>query len=413
MIQFSKYTLPNGLRVIHHHDISTPLVCMNILYDVGARDEDENKTGFAHLFEHLMFGGSVNIPNYDEPLQMVGGENNAFTTNDITNYYLTLPADNVETAFWLESDRMLSLAFGDKSLEVQRNVVIEEFKQRYLNQPYGDVWLILKPLCYKVHPYKWNTIGKEIKHIEDATMEDVKSFFKTHYHPSNAILVVAGNIDFNKTEALTEKWFGGIEAQVKKERNLPKEPKQNEARTLTVERNVPQNAIYKAYHVCNRYHADYYCMDVISDILSNGDSARLYNSLVKEQKLFTEINAYITGDLDEGMFIVSGKLCEGIGFEKAEQAINHELEMMKKEVLNDNELQKIKNKIESIHVFSETSISNKALNLAVAELMGDANRVNTEIDYYLNMKAVDIQAAANLYLQQENSNTLYYQKSNQ
>ena len=413
MIQFSKYTLPNGLRVIHHHDISTPLVCMNILYDVGARDEDENKTGFAHLFEHLMFGGSVNIPNYDEPLQMVGGENNAFTTNDITNYYLTLPADNVETAFWLESDRMLSLAFGDKSLEVQRNVVIEEFKQRYLNQPYGDVWLILKPLCYKVHPYKWNTIGKEIKHIEDATMEDVKSFFKTHYHPSNAILVVAGNIDFNKTEALTEKWFGGIEAQVKKERNLPKEPKQNEARTLTVERNVPQNAIYKAYHVCNRYHADYYCMDVISDILSNGDSARLYNSLVKEQKLFTEINAYITGDLDEGMFIVSGKLCEGISFEQAEQAINHELEMMKIEVLNDNELQKIKNKIESIHVFSETSISNKALNLAVAELMGDANRVNTEIDYYLNMKAADIQAAANLYLQQENSNTLYYQKSNQ
>jgi predicted Zn-dependent peptidase len=386
---------------------------MNILYDVGARDEDENKTGFAHLFEHLMFGGSVNIPNYDEPLQMVGGENNAFTTNDITNYYLTLPADNVETAFWLESDRMLSLAFGDKSLEVQRNVVIEEFKQRYLNQPYGDVWLILKPLCYKVHPYKWNTIGKEIKHIEDATMEDVKSFFKTHYHPSNAILVVAGNIDFNKTEALTEKWFGGIEAQVKKERNLPKEPKQNEARTLTVERNVPQNAIYKAYHVCNRYHADYYCMDVISDILSNGDSARLYNSLVKEQKLFTEINAYITGDLDEGMFIVSGKLCEGISFEQAEQAINHELEMMKIEVLNDNELQKIKNKIESIHVFSETSISNKALNLAVAELMGDANRVNTEIDYYLNMKAADIQAAANLYLQQENSNTLYYQKSNQ
>jgi zinc protease len=413
MIQFSKYTLPNGLRVIHHHDISTPLVCMNILYDVGARDEDENKTGFAHLFEHLMFGGSVNIPNYDEPLQMVGGENNAFTTNDITNYYLTLPADNVETAFWLESDRMMSLAFGDKSLEVQRNVVIEEFKQRYLNQPYGDVWLILKPLCYKVHPYKWNTIGKEIKHIEDATMEDVKHFFKTHYHPSNAILVVAGNIDFNKTEALTEKWFGGIESQAKQERNLPKEPKQNEARTLTVERNVPQNAIYKAYHVCNRYHADYYCMDVISDILSNGDSARLYNSLVKEQKLFTEINAYITGDLDEWMFIVSGKLCEGISFEQAEQAINHELEMMKKEALNDNELQKIKNKIESIHVFSETSISNKALNLAVAELMGDANRVNTEIDYYLNMKAADIQAAANLYLQQENSNTLYYQKSNQ
>jgi predicted Zn-dependent peptidase len=385
---------------------------MNILYDVGARDEDESKTGFAHLFEHLMFGGSINIPNYDEPLQMVGGENNAFTTNDITNYYLTLPADNVETAFWLESDRMLSLAFGEKSLEVQRNVVIEEFKQRYLNQPYGDVWLLLKPLCYQVHPYKWNTIGKEIKHIEDATMDDVKSFFKTHYHPSNAILVVAGNIDLKRTEELSEKWFGGIEAQPKLERNLPKEPTQIEARTLTVERNVPQNAIYKAFHMCNRYHQYYYCMDVISDILSNGDSARLYHSLVKEQKLFTEINAYITGDLDEGLFIVSGKLCDDISFEQAEKAIDAELEMMKKDLLADHELQKIKNKIESIHVFSETSISNKALNLAVAELMGDANRVNSEIDYYLQMKAEDIQTAANLYIRQENSNTLYYKKSN-
>ena len=410
MIEFSKFNLDNGLKVIYHHDASTPLVCMNILYDVGARDEDESKTGFAHLFEHLMFGGSVNIPSYDEPLQRVGGENNAFTTNDITNYYLTLPAANIETAFWLESDRMLSLAFSEKSLEVQRSVVIEEFKQRYLNQPYGDVWLLLKPLCYTTHPYKWNTIGKEIKHIEDATIEDVKAFFKTHYHPSNATMVLAGNVDLETVKSLTHKWFGDIPNQPKKQRNLPKEPQQTQARTLRVERNVPQNAIYKAFHICNRYHSNYFCMDVVSDILSNGDSARLYNTLVKEQKLFTEINAYLTGDFDEGLFVVSGKLSDAVTFEQAEQAIDLELGKMKNTLLDDTELQKIKNKIESIHVFSETSVSNKALNLATAELMGDANIVNTEINHYLNMKAIDVKTAANLYLNQENSNTLYYAK---
>ncbi len=412
MINFSKFTLNNGLKVIHHHDVSTPLVCMNILYDVGARDEDESKTGFAHLFEHLMFGGSVHIPNYDEPLQRVGGENNAFTTNDITNYYLTLPAANVETAFWLESDRMLSLAFSEKSLEVQRNVVIEEFKQRYLNQPYGDVWLLLKPLCYQVHPYKWNTIGKEIKHIEDATIEDVKSFFKNHYHPENAVLVIAGNIELDATKELCAKWFENIPKQNKKLRHLPKEPAQTEARKLTVERDVPQNAIYKAYNMCNRKHPNYYCMDVISDILSNGDSARLYNSLVKEQKLFTEINAYLTGDSDEGLFVVSGKLSDDVTFETAENSINIELEKMKSTILEDHELQKIKNKIESIHAFSETSITNKALNLATSELMGDANLANTEIEFYINMKAEDIKNVANLYINNENSNTLYYKRLN-
>jgi len=410
MIEYSKFTLNNGLRVIHHHDVSTPLVCMNILYDVGARDEDESKTGFAHLFEHLMFGGSVNIPSYDEPLQRVGGENNAFTTNDITNYYLTLPAANVETAFWLESDRMLSLAFSEKSLEVQRSVVIEEFKQRYLNQPYGDVWLLLKPLCYKVHPYKWNTIGKEIKHIEDATMQDVKSFFAKHYHPANAVMVLAGNIDLERVKVLSEKWFENIPEQHKAERNLPKEPQQTEARKLEVVRDVPQNAIYKAYHICNRFDEKYYCMDVVSDILSNGDSARLYNALVKEQKLFTEINAYLSGDFDEGLFVVSGKLSDDVSFETAEKAIDTELDKVKNLMLSDTELQKIKNKIESIHIFSETGVANKALNLATAELMGDANMVNTEINHYLNMTVEAINVAANLYITQNNSNTLYYKK---
>src|ERR1041384_1374595 len=243
MIEFDKFTLENGLTVIVHQDNSSPLACLNILYDVGARDEEENMTGFAHLFEHLMFGGSINIPSYDEPLQLVGGENNAFTTNDITNYYCTVPAENLETAFWLESDRMLSLAFTDKSLEVQRSVVIEEFKQRYLNQPYGDVWLLLRPLAYKVHPYKWATIGKEISHIETAVMDDVKGFFKEHYHPANAIMVVAGNVELDQVKKLSEKWFEPIARQEKPKRNLPVEQKQTEAREMTVHRDVPANAL--------------------------------------------------------------------------------------------------------------------------------------------------------------------------
>jgi predicted Zn-dependent peptidase len=278
MIQFEKFTLDNNLRVIVHQDKSTPLACLNILYDVGARDEDENKTGFAHLFEHLMFGGSINIPSFDEPLQMVGGENNAFTTNDLTNYYCTVPAENIETMFWLESDRMLSLAFTDKSLEVQRSVVIEEFKQRYLNQPYGDVWLILRPLVYEKHPYKWATIGKEISHIENATMDDVKAFFKKHYNPSNSIMVVAGNVDVDQVKQLAKKWFGPIPAARKPVRNLPVEPKQTKPRRLTVERDVPASAIYKVYHMCARADEEYHTVDIISDILSRGNSSRLYKT---------------------------------------------------------------------------------------------------------------------------------------
>ena len=293
MIQFEKITLKNKLTLIIHQDKSTPMACVNILYNVGARDEDESKTGFAHLFEHLMFGGSINIPSYDEPLQLVGGENNAFTTNDITNYYCTVPAANLETAFWLESDRMLSLAFTDKSLEVQRSVVIEEFKQRYLNQPYGDVWLLLRPLAYKVHPYKWSTIGKEISHIENAVMSDVKAFFKEHYCPANAILVVAGNVDRENVIQLAEKWFEPIEAGKATVRNLPVEPAQTEERTLTVHRDVPQNAIYKAYHMCARVDKEYHTIDIMSDILSRGNSSRLYKTLIKDKKLFSEINAYV------------------------------------------------------------------------------------------------------------------------
>ena len=412
MIQFDKFTLKNNLTVIVHQDKSTPLACVNILYDVGARDEDENKTGFAHLFEHLMFGGSINIPNFDEPLQMVGGENNAFTTNDITNYYCTVPSENIETAFWLESDRMLSLAFTEKSLEVQRSVVIEEFKQRYLNQPYGDVWLLLRPLAYKTHPYKWATIGKEISHIEEATMHDVKSFFKKHYNPANAIMVVAGDVELEQVKQLCEKWFAPIANTEKPKRILPAEPKQTEPRRLTVERDVPANSIYKAYHMCSRKDKEYHTVDIISDILSRGNSSRLYKSLIKEKQLFTEVNAYVMGDFDKGLFVISGKTPDHVKMEDAENGIFEELEKIKKELVDENELQKCKNKVESSVTFSETDVLTKATNLAISELLGDASLINQEIEKYAVVTREDIRTQANLILDENNCSTLYYLAKN-
>lgn len=408
MIDYQKFTLKNNLTVIVHEDKSTPMACVNIVYDVGARDEDENKTGFAHLFEHLMFGGSINIPNYDEPLQLVGGENNAFTTNDITNYYCTVPAVNLETAFWLESDRMLSLAFTDKSLDVQRSVVIEEFKQRYLNQPYGDVWLLLRPLAFTTHPYKWSTIGKEISHIENATMDDVRSFFMEHYTPSNAIMVVAGNIDPIQVKELSEKWFEPIEAGKKTKRNLPVEPKQTEARKLTVERDVPANAIYKAYKMCARRDPEYHTIDILSDVLSRGNSSRLYKTLIKDKQLFTDINAYVMGDLDKGLFVISGKISEGVKVEDAENAVKEELEKLRTELIPPHELQKCKNKIESTLTFSETDVLTKATNLAISELLGDADLINQEIDRYAEVTAEKVKEQAIKVLDENNCSTLYY-----
>ena len=410
MISFEKHRLKNNLTLITHKDESTPMACVNILYDVGARDEDENKTGFAHLFEHLMFGGSVNIPNYDNPLQLVGGENNAFTTNDITNYHLTLPANNLETAFWLESDRMLSLAFTEKSLEVQRGVVVEEFKQRYLNQPYGDVWLHLRPLAFTKHPYRWCTIGKEISHIENATLTDVKSFFSRFYNPSNAIMVVSGNINTDKVLKLAEKWFEPIPAGEKPKRNLPQEPVQTSARNETLHRDVPANALYKAYHMCSRQDAEYYASDLISDVLSRGNSSRLYVELVKNQQLFSDINAYITGDLDEGLFCISGNLAEGIKMEDAEKGIEVEINKIKSELVGERELQKCKNKIEASLLFSETDILNKSTNLAISELLGDAEMVNQEGEKYQRVTPKDIRDTANKILREENCSTLYYLK---
>lgn len=411
MILFDRFELDNGLKVIVHKDKSTPIVALNILYDVGARDEDENKTGFAHLFEHLMFGGSINIPNFDEPLQRVGGTNNAFTSNDITNYYITIPKENLETAFWLESDRMMSLAFTEKSLEVQRSVVIEEFKQNYLNQPYGDVWLLLRPLAYQKHPYKWATIGKEVSHIENATMQNVKDFFYQHYLPNNAIMVVAGNVETEEIKTLANKWFGDIPKKQINKRNLPKEPQQKEARRLEVERNVPANAIYKAYKMCAKSDKDYHATDLLSDILSLGSSSRFHVSLIKDQKLFSEINAYVMGSADEGLLIISGKLSDDTTYKDAEIAIEKELEKVKAKMVVENELQKVKNKIESTHQFSETSVLNKAMNLAFAELQNDANDVNLEVDKYNNVTTEDIHRIANQILIPTNCSTLIYAKT--
>ena len=408
MVKFNRFTLDNGLRVIVHEDHTTPMAVLNILYDVGARDEDPDKTGFAHLFEHLMFGGSINIPQYDEPLQRVGGENNAFTTNDITNYYITLPASNIETAFWLESDRMLSLAFSEKSLEVQRNVVIEEFKQRYLNQPYGDVWLKLRPLVYKKHPYQWATIGKEIKHIEDARIGDVKAFFKKHYNPQNAIMVVGGNITTEQAKQLAEKWFGPIPAGEKYHRNLPQEPAQQEERRLTVTAKVPLNDVYIAFHMPGRLDEGYYEVDLISDILSRGNSSRLYKTLVKDKQLFSEIHAYNMGSFDKGMFVVEGKPLENVSIEMAEAAIWEELEIIKNQLVPADELTKVKNKTESTMVFSEMSLLDKAMNLAQFELFGDADKLNHETDKYLAVTAEQIQKQAKEIFRKENSSTLIY-----
>lgn len=412
MIQFERFVLANGLKVIVHQDISTPMAVVNIMYDVGARDEDPEKTGFAHLFEHLMFGGSVNIPTYDSPLQMAGGENNAYTSNDITNYYIQLPAENLETAFWLESDRMLSLAFGEKSLDVQRKVVSEEFKEHYLNKPYGDVWHKMRELAYKVHPYRWMTIGKELSHIENAKLEDVKNFFFKHYRPTNAILVVAGNVTVEKAKVLAEKWFGDIPAGEKYIRNLPQEPAQVEARKLEVKTDVPLDAFYKCWHIYPRTDKRYHIADLITEILSGGGSSRLFQALVKEKKLFSAIECYHSGSLDAGTLVIEGKLVKGIKMEDAENAIEEELEKMRTEKVTTTELQKVKNKVESLIAFEDMSLTNRANSLAFYELMGDAGQMNHELEKYNVVTTEDILNESRIIFRPENSNTLYYYSKN-
>jgi predicted Zn-dependent peptidase len=406
MLKYDRFTLKNGLTVLFHKDTTTPLAVVNTLYDVGARDESEDKTGFAHLFEHLMFGGSINIEDFDSPLQLAGGENNAFTSNDITNYYDVLPANNIETALWLESDRMLSLAFTEKSLEVQRSVVIEEFKQRYLNQPYGDVWLELRPLAYKTHSYKWATIGKELSHIEDATMDDVKAFFKQHYSPSNAVLCIAGNFELDEVKSLVQKWYGEIPAGTKYNRSLTKEPKQTEFREKTIERDVPANAFYYAFKMPDRLHPDFFTIDTLSDALGRDKSSRLYLSLKKELNLVSSISAYITGSIDEGLLIISGKLNDGVSFDAFDTALWSELNEFQSHAVSTDDLKKIMNKIRTAKEFEDMGILNRAMNLCSYELLGDVNLVNKESEIYNNITADDIQRVAKSILQRSSCSLL-------
>lgn len=394
MLKINRHILANGMRLVHSQDDSTQMVALNILYNVGARDEHPEHTGFAHLFEHLMFGGSVNIPDYDAPLQLAGGENNAWTNNDITNYYLTVPRQNVEIGFWLESDRMLSLDFNERSLEVQRGVVMEEFKQRCLNQPYGDVGHLLRPLAYKEHPYQWPTIGKELSHIANATLDEVKDFFFRFYAPNNAVLAVTGNISFEEAVALTEKWFGTIPRRDVPVRRLPQEPVQTEERRLTVERNVPLDALFMAFHMCERAHPDYYAFDILSDILSNGRSSRLNQHLVQEKQLFSSIDASISGSIDAGLFHISGKPSAGVSLEEAEAAVREELKILQNEAIAAQELEKVKNKFESTQIFGNINYLNVATNLAWFELNGAAEDMEKEVERYRAVTAGQLQTVA-------------------
>ncbi|TAG17967.1 MAG: insulinase family protein [Cytophagia bacterium] len=412
MIHYEQFTLDNGLEVYVHEDHTTPMAAVNILYNVGSRDEDENRTGFAHLFEHLMFGGSQHIPAYDAPLQKVGGENNAFTSPDITNYYITLPSVNLETAFWLESDRMMSLSFDPKVLEVQRKVVIEEFKQRYLNQPYGDVWLKLRPLAYQVHPYRWATIGKEISHIENATLDDVRAFFYKYYLPNNAILVVAGDVTLPQVKALTEKWFGPIAAGPQYVRRLPREPRQTEARFLETEAKVPLNALFKTYHIPARFDADYTAADLLSDVLGRGKSARLYQKLLKQRSLFAGINASMPPALEPGMLIVQGTINAGVTLEEANAAVEEVLQELAENGVAESELAKVKNQAESTLVFSEIELLNRAMSLAYAANAGNANWVNQETAKIVNVTTQQVQQMAQTVLAKQNCSTLFYRAVN-
>ena len=412
MIPYKKFVLSNGLRVLVHEDKSTPMAVVNVMYDVGARDEDPNKTGFAHLFEHLMFGGSINIPEYDTPLQIAGGENNAYTTNDLTNYYCQLPAENIETALWLESDRMLSLAFSEKSLDVQRKVVCEEFKEHYINKPYGDIWAKMRDLTYTTHPYKWMTIGKELSHVENATLQDVQSFFKKHYSPINAIVVVAGNIDTAYAVELVEKWFGGIPSGEKYNRNLPVEPKQVAAKVLEVKADVPFDAFIKAWHIDSRLEKGYYVADLITDILGGGGSSRLFQKLVKEKQIFSNLDCFHFGSVEKGLIAIEGRLVKGKTFQEAEDAIEEELNLIRENLVSENELQKVKNKTESVIAFEDMALMSRANSLAFYELLGDADLMSSELLKYQEVTTADILQYSNQIFNHNNSNTLRYYSNN-
>ncbi len=411
MIVYSKHILDNGLTLLCHTDTGTPFVSVNTLYKVGSRDEDPGKTGFAHLFEHLMFGGSKNAPDFDREVQAAGGESNAFTTNDFTNYYITVPAGNIETALWLEADRMAALNISGKSLGTQKNVVTEEYKQRYLNAPYGDVWLALRPLAYRVHPYRWPTIGSSLEHIERATLEDVRDFFHRFYRPDNAIISISGNIGEKEALEKVKKWFGAISPGNCRKAPLPVEPEQREARRLVMkEKSVPADMLFKAYHMGDRLSDHFYRCDLISDLLSNGQSSRLYLRLVKEKGIFSNLDAYITGESDPGLFVCSGTLSEGIGMETAEEALLEELGRFVSDPIEERELRKVINKMNAHLKYSEINYQNKANTMAFFEFLGASELINGEGEKYEEITAGQLQATARELFRPENCSTLHYLK---
>ncbi|MBP9055105.1 MAG: insulinase family protein [Saprospiraceae bacterium] len=411
MIAFERIVLGNGLTVIIHEDFSTPMVAVNVVYNVGSKHEDPNHTGFAHLFEHLMFGGSKHIPDFDTPIQDAGGENNAFTNTDLTNFYEVLPAQNVETALWLESDRMLQLRFSKKSLNTQKKVVIEEFKETCLNEPYGDMWHHLSALCYTRHPYQWPTIGKHLDHIADATIDQVAVFFEQYYKPENAVVVLAGNITISKGFELVQKWFGDIPKGNFKKNALEVEPVQSTPRQKVLTQNVPHEAIYQGYHMGTRLSDSYYACDLLSDVLANGRSSRFYQKLYKEQQLFSTIDAFISGTTDPGLFIIEGKTMPSISIDQAKDAIRTELNILQNDKIPDRELTKLKNAVESSLTFSEVSALNKAISLAYFEVLGDANLINEEAKRYQEITADDLRDTAQNVFKPENcSEVIYFQQ---
>ncbi len=408
MVQFTREILPNGLRVLIHEDPSTPLVASNVLYYVGSRDEHPEKTGFAHLFEHLMFAGSKHIKDFDDPLQRAGGENNAFTTNDYTTFYEILPKENLETALWLESDRMLALNIGKRPFEVQRKVVVEEFKETCLNEPYGDSWHHLSELMFRVHPYRWPTIGLTPEHLEHATLDDVRAFYQTWYTPNNAVLSIAGNVRTDEVLKQVEKWFGGIPAGQPIVRNLPPEPPQTEHQRRIVHAQVPVPAVYLAFRTASRLEPDFYAADLLADVLAQGQSSRLYRRLLKERRLFSTIDAYVTGNIDPGLLVVEGRPAEGVTPDEALAAIWEELELLRKTAIDARELAKIQHRFESTVVFSETSVLNKAQNLGFYEVLNGAEWMNEEVKTYLAVTPDDLRRTAENLFRMENSATLIY-----
>jgi zinc protease len=409
MITFERFNLDNGLRVLFHKEPTTPMAVVNVLYDVGARDEDPQQTGFAHLFEHLMFGGSVHIPDFDAPLQAAGGQSNAFTSNDITNYYDVLPAQNLDTALWLESDRMLSLAFTPKSLEVQRQVVIEEFKQRYLNQPYGDAWLHLRPLAYQKHPYRWATIGKNIKHIQDATMSDVRDFFKKHYHPGNAILCIVGNFELATIKEKVNFYFSDIPSQPKSARKLSPEPPQKKFRIKTIQRKVPASSFYYAFQMGKRLDQDYYLADLLSDHMGNEKTGILFTELQRKKKLVSEITAYITGSIDNGLFVISGKINPKRSLSELDAALWPLLDQYKSKKMSQSALRELILKLQTAKAFQDQGLLSRAMSLSFFELLGSAELINQESARFENIQTKDLQTYAQQLLDKNRCSLLQIQ----